>query len=261
MCGVLYPVLFFAVLLAVVNRKLAVIGDARIGKIAEILPGVNCGVCGFGGCHAFAEATVTKGGETVCPVAGGEASKKIAAILGIEHTELEKKIAVIRCGVKEPQRQRRGKYLGIKSCQAVELLNSGNMECGFGCLGYGDCAGACPFGAIEMREGSPEIIIDKCTACRKCVEVCPRNIISLKEFDKDKGIVLVKCSSEDRGARVRKICAVGCIACGVCVKLCPEGGFEIKENLAGIDYEKAKEHKDYAKAIEKCPTQCIVEVK
>jgi ferredoxin len=60
---------------------------------------------------------------------------------------------------------------------------------------------------------------------------------------------------------VRKICAVGCIGCGICVKLTPEGGFELKDNLARVNYQKIRECKDWYKAIEKCPTQCIVEVR
>ena len=252
---------FFAVVLAVVDKKLGIKEDARVRRIAEVLPGGNCGACGFGGCHAFAEAAIEKAGEIVCPVAGEEASKKIATILGIEHMELEKKIAVIHCGVKEPQRKRRAKYQGIRSCQAIELLNGGDMECGFGCLGYGDCVRACPFGALEMSEGKPEVIIERCTACGKCIESCPRNIISLKNFDRDKGIILIACSSEDKGAVVKKICEVGCIGCGLCVKVCPEGCFELKENLARVDYEKLRECKDWNKAIKMCPTQCIVEVR
>ena len=252
---------FFAVVLAAVSKRMRVEEDARISKIAEILPGANCGACGVANCHAFAEAAVTKGGKAVCPVGGDEASQKIANLLGVEHAEVEKKIAVVHCGVKESQRKRRAKYLGIGGCQAVELLNRGGMECSFGCLGYGDCSKACPFSAIEMREGRPEVIADKCTACGKCVEACPRNIISLEVFDKERGIVLVACSSEDKAAVVRKICAVGCIGCGVCAKVTPEGGFELRGNLARVNYEKLKEHKDWNKAIKKCPTRCIVEVK
>lgn len=252
---------FFAVVLAAVDKKMKIKEDARINKIAEILPGANCGACGVASCHAFAEAAINKGGGIICPVGGEEASQKIATILGVKAVQLEKKLAVIHCGVREPQRKRKAKYLGIGGCQAVELLNGGDMECSFGCLGYGDCVKACPFGAIVMRGGKPEIITDKCTACGKCAEACPRNIISLEVFNKERGIVLVACSSKDKGAVVRKICTVGCIACGICAKVTPEGGFELRENLARVNYEKLKERKDWNKAIEKCPTGCIVEVK
>lgn len=252
---------FFALVLAVLDKKLAVKEDVRIGSITEILPGVNCGACGVASCHAFAEAAITKEGKIVCPVAGEEISRKIDAILGIKHKKQEKKIAVVHCGVRDSQRKKRSKYLGIKGCQAAELLNGGDMQCSFGCLGYGDCVAACLFGAIEMKEGHPEVRVNKCTACGKCVEVCPRKIISLEVFDKDRGIILVACNSEDKGAVVRKICAVGCIGCGLCIKLCPQGGFELKENLAKVNYNKAKECKDWHKAIEKCPTRCIVELK
>ncbi len=252
---------FFALVLAIVDKKMKVIEDVRISEIAEALPGANCGACGVTNCHAFAEAAVAKGEEVSCPLGGEEASKKIAAILGIEHTVTQKKIAVVHCGVGESQRKKRAKYLGIVTCQAVELLGGGDMECSFGCLSYGDCVKACPFCAIEIKEGKVEVNVSKCTACGKCVEACPRKIISLEALDKDRGLLLVACSSKDKGAVVRKICTVGCIGCGVCVKLTPGGGFELKENLAKVNYEKLTQGEDQDKAIEKCPTKCIKEVK
>lgn len=252
---------FFALVLAIVDRKMKVIEDVRISKIAEALPGANCGACGVTSCHAFAEIAVAKGEGINCPLGGEEASQKIAAILGIEHTVAQKKIAVVHCGVKESQRKKRAKYLGIVTCQAVELLNGGDMECGFGCLGYGDCVKACPFCAIEIKEGKVEVSVAKCTACGKCVEACPRKIISLEVLDKDRGVLLVACNSKDNGAVVKKICVVGCIGCGICVKLTPGGAFELKENLARVNYGKLTQGEDGHTAIEKCPTKCIKEVR
>lgn len=39
------------------------------------------------------------------------------------------------------------------------------------CTGCGSCATACPFGAIEMREGRA-FITEACTMCGSCIEVC-----------------------------------------------------------------------------------------
>ena len=45
-------------LLALASKFLPVEQDNRIEKIAELLPGYNCGACGKAGCSAFAEAIV-----------------------------------------------------------------------------------------------------------------------------------------------------------------------------------------------------------
>ena len=49
--------------------------------------------------------------------------------------------------------------------------------CKRGCIGCGICAKNCPAGAIEMKNGLPEIDYSKCIGCLKCVEKCPRKCI------------------------------------------------------------------------------------
>jgi len=41
--------------LAVASEKFYVEEDKRLEKINELLPGVNCGACGYPGCGGFAE--------------------------------------------------------------------------------------------------------------------------------------------------------------------------------------------------------------
>ena len=55
--SVLIPVAIFAAtafvigfLLAVASRVFSVKKDERIEKITELLPGANCGACGYSGC-------------------------------------------------------------------------------------------------------------------------------------------------------------------------------------------------------------------
>ena len=49
--------------------------------------------------------------------------------------------------------------------------------CKRGCIGCGICAKNCPVGAIEMKNGLPEIDYSKCIGCMTCAEKCPRKCI------------------------------------------------------------------------------------
>ncbi len=246
----------FAGLLALAANYFTIEEDPRLAAILAILPGANCGACGAAGCHAFAEKLV-KGEVLVsgCLAGGADIAKKLADVMGLEQvTDVHKQIAAIHCGAIASQRKTKANYNGVKTCRAATLVDSGGLACGFGCLGYGDCACVCPFDAIAMRDGLPVVDPEKCTACGKCVLACPRTIISIIPADFK---VVVACSSRDKGAETRKSCPVGCIACKICEKEVPEV-FKIDDNLAGIDYTKKGISCDVA--ITKCPTKCIVKL-
>lgn len=46
-------------LLAIANKYLAVKEDPRIAEVTKMLPGANCGGCGFAGCSGMAESIVS----------------------------------------------------------------------------------------------------------------------------------------------------------------------------------------------------------
>ena len=50
--------LIFGMVLAYSSKKFAVKVDERVEAILEILPGANCGGCGFPGCTGLANAIV-----------------------------------------------------------------------------------------------------------------------------------------------------------------------------------------------------------
>lgn len=62
--------LFLAVVLFLIAKKFNVQEDPRIDIVEAIMPGANCGGCGFAGCRAFAEACVKAGSldGKFCPV-------------------------------------------------------------------------------------------------------------------------------------------------------------------------------------------------
>lgn len=75
--------LIASVLLYVVARQFAVEEDPRIDLVQAVLPGANCGGCGFAGCRNFAEACVKAGSiqGVNCPVGGEPVMDQVAAIL------------------------------------------------------------------------------------------------------------------------------------------------------------------------------------
>jgi Na+-translocating ferredoxin:NAD+ oxidoreductase RNF subunit RnfB len=242
----------FAALLALAADYFKVDEDRRIVEIVAVLPGINCGACGAGGCHDFA-AQVAKGEMSAsgCVVGGESVAKKVAAIMGTISQTIKRNVAVVHCGADKTKRQLKANYHGVQTCLAADLVDNGGLKCAYGCLGFGDCMKICSYDAIVVENGLAKIDSAKCTACNKCIIICPRKIISLRpaEF-----AVMIACSSRDNGAETRQNCPVGCLACKICEKEVPTV-FKVVNNLAEIEYSKTGV--DCKKAVEKCPTRCI----
>jgi len=262
MSAIIIPLIVLGILglvlgigLGIASKKFAVKTDPRVDIIFGMLPGANCGACGFAGCLGYAKAIVEGvANPALCSVGGEDASKKIAEFLGVKISSRQKLVARIHCGGDISEKRQRGNYNGVKTCVSAMLVSGGTVMCSYGCLGFGDCASVCLFGAIKLREGlPPEIDEEKCTACGLCVKACPRNLIDL--IPKDKRF-LIACSSHDKGKVVRSVCDVGCIACGLCVKKCPchEKVIVVENNLAKINYTTCENAGECYKA---CPTKCI----
>ena len=75
--------LLAACLLYVVSLFFKVEEDPRIDLVTAVLPGANCGGCGFAGCRNFAEACVKAGGidGLACPVGGEPTMEQVKMIL------------------------------------------------------------------------------------------------------------------------------------------------------------------------------------
>ncbi|MBP5646983.1 MAG: Fe-S cluster domain-containing protein [Bacteroidaceae bacterium] len=253
--------LVLGLVLYAVSRKFKVEEDPRVGQITELLPGANCGGCGFPGCAAFAEACVKS--ESMdglkCSVCKSEVMQQIAAITGHAVEVGVEKVAVVRCAGSCANRPATRVYDGAKSCAAAALMNGGATGCFFGCLGCGDCVKACKFDAISMdpETGLPVVDQDKCTACGACAKACPRNIIELRNKNKLDRRVYVSCVNKDKGPVAKKACAVACIGCGKCVKACPFEAITLENNLAYIDFEKCRLCR---KCVDECPQHTILAV-
>lgn len=249
-----------AVILYFVAQKFKVYEDPRINEVEESLPAANCGGCGYAGCRAFAEVCVKASNldDLYCPVGGNETMNKVAEILGLEAVKKDARVAYIRCNGTCDHRPKTNIFDGTTTCAIASSVYSGETDCQWGCLGYGDCFDACDFDAIELRAdlGVPVIIDDKCVACGACVDACPKDLIELrKKFPKNRKVV-VACRNKDKGGVARKACSVACIGCGKCEKECKFDAITIENNLAFIDSDKCKLCRKCAPV---CPTNAIIE--
>lgn len=247
--------LLFGLLLGVAARKFAVEKDPKAIKIAEVLPGANCGACGFPGCSGLA-AAIAKGEAPVnaCKVGGAAVAAKVAEIMGVEETDArERQVAHLLCRGGRGVAVQRAKYEGLHDCRSAAAFGSGGKACTFGCVGLGNCVRACPFGALSMGpDGLPVVDEEKCTGCGICVKTCPKGVLTLVP---EHAKVFVACSSTAPGREVRQVCKVGCIACRICEKTCEFDAIHVVDNLARIDYAKCT---NCGRCAEKCPQKIIV---
>lgn len=246
--------ILFALLLGFASKKFEVQVDRRVLKVREMLPGANCGACGFPGCDGLADAIVNKGAPcNSCPVGGKETAEKLAAFMGADAVDSAKQVACVMCQGTPEYATEKFKYKGIMDCRVNHNLQGGSKTCPDGCLGCGSCVDVCEFDAIHIVNGIALVDKEKCTSCKKCIEICPRNIIKLVDYDQD---VYVRCNSHDKGKDVRQYCKVGCIACGICAKMCPDG-FSVEDNLAHFNNAEGLDQEQVQKAVDKCPTKAI----
>jgi Na+-translocating ferredoxin:NAD+ oxidoreductase RNF subunit RnfB len=216
--ALLFAVVLGALLALIIGfaaKAFAVETDPRIETVTDMLPGANCGGCGYAGCADFAKAIVENSiPPSQCPVASAEDSVRIADYLGIRAEEKEKMVALIKCcgscavTVRSP-------YNGVEDCRTAVVVAGGAKGCDYGCIGFASCARACPFNAIEIRDGLAIVHPDLCVGCAKCVDTCPKNLISLVPAAVD---VHVYCNSPEKGALKRKVCKTACIGCRKCIR-------------------------------------------
>jgi electron transport complex protein RnfB len=141
-------------LLGVASRRFAVEGNPLAAELEAMMPGSNCGQCGFAGCSGAAAALVEgRAAAACCPPGGKALAQALAAKLGIE-LDLS---TVADAG---PQ----------LAAVAEEL-----------CIGCTRCIKVCPTDAIL---GGPKqihnVLREACTGCAACIERCPTEAMSMK---------------------------------------------------------------------------------
>lgn len=135
-------------------RHLEVEGNPLVAEIQAILPGSQCGQCGFPGCAGAAQALADGNAPvTLCPPGGRAVVQALAAKLGVEAnlSDVQDSVPTI-AEVKE------------------EI-----------CIGCTRCFKVCPTDAIMGAAQQIHVVFrEACTACGKCVEVCPTESVTLQ---------------------------------------------------------------------------------
>lgn len=258
MQAILIPVLIVAGIgliaglgLAIASILMAVPKDEKAEEILALLPGANCGACGYSGCEGYAKALAH--GEAkpgLCSPGGEQVAKAVAEVTG-GSSEVEYKTALVHCLGSYDYTTDKMEYAGIQSCAAAAQLAGGISSCRFGCMGFGDCQNVCAYNAINICNGVANIDPHRCRGCSMCVSACPKGLISFVPLKKQ---AVVRCNNCDKGAATNKVCKIGCIGCMKCVKVCETGAVKVENFHATVDPHKCTA---CGKCVEACPRHCI----
>jgi Na+-translocating ferredoxin:NAD+ oxidoreductase RNF subunit RnfB len=249
--------------LAAASRKLKVEKDEDVEKLIRILPGLNCGACGYAGCESYAEA-LASGADTdasKCSPGGPDTRAGLNRELGLESDgggPAVRMVARLACLGGEGVAVREYRYLGYGDCESAHLQFDGDKGCKYGCLGLGSCVKSCPVDAIAYTaDGLVKVDEERCIGCEICVTVCPTGVMKMVRAD---STWFVACSSRDTAKVTKSLCSAGCIGCRICERKFPDAGFIVTDNLSELIYNgNSGEGREGAAAA--CPPKCIIRVK
>jgi electron transport complex protein RnfB len=238
--GVGCGLIIFFVFLKVPSK---VKGLEKTEEINAILPGMNCGACGYAGCFGYAQAIAGDPDlvlKAPCsqvlqdPNSLSDLEKALGVTL--DAAAMSKKAMVHCAGNSEVICD----YSGAQTCKAAAQLLRGYKRCPFACLGLGDCVEVCPQDAVSLYPEKNVAVIDpeKCTGCGLCVTECSQNLIELVPSDTK---IAFLCNYKPlRNIPGRERCELGCIHCRKCFKACEDEAIEWNKETALPEFNQEK---------------------
>ncbi|MCR5481796.1 MAG: 4Fe-4S binding protein [Clostridia bacterium] len=205
--------------------------DGKIQGIVKILPGVDCGGCGYATCQECAQAIADGESIALCPALFQKDVDKIAELMGVETVAVADNVAFVRCNGKAAKKE---VPEGMK-CDDVVKQGFEEGTCRYGCIGGGTCVTMCKFDAMKLEDGVVKIDKEKCNGCMACVGACVQKIITMVPREATN---FIPCANQEDEDTTRAICGSGCIGCGECEKACPQEAVKVVNNVAVIDYDK-----------------------
>jgi len=226
-------------------------------NLAGLLPGRNCGACGYPGCFGYAQALIgdpNKIRNFACALSINDKERiaRIGEALGLSIDAAPKK-SLSHCGGNSEEVY---SYSGVATCKGASQLLAGNRRCPFACLGLGDCVSVCPEGAISIDPEKKVAVVDwsRCTGCGICVKECVRGLIELVPSRTKIGF---KCSYYPlRNIPGRERCEFGCTHCMRCFRACEAGAitWNKEKGIPEFDPDKCTL---CLNCIQECPTHCL----
>lgn len=142
----------FGVILGLAARRFHVETGGLAGEIETMMPGTNCGQCGYPGCSGAAAALASgEAALTCCPPGGKALVEALAEKLGVPVTAMA---------------DDKGPHIALVREEI--------------CIGCTKCFKVCPtdavLGAVKQVHN---VIREACTGCAQCEPVCPTGAIEL----------------------------------------------------------------------------------
>ena len=146
--------LILGLVLGVADRFFAVEGNPFIAEIEAMMPGSQCGQCGYPGCAGAAKAVAEgQAPVTLCPPGGKALAQSLAARMGVSLDMADVQDA------------------GPQLATIAEEL----------CIGCCRCLKTCPTDAIVgAAKQIHNVLREACTGCNNCIAKCPTEALSMK---------------------------------------------------------------------------------
>lgn len=141
-------------ILGLAARFLRVEGNPLVEELEALLPGSQCGQCGYPGCTGAAQALADGSAPvTLCPPGGRAVVAALAARLGVD-----------------------ADLSGV--ADAAPSVAEVREEL---CIGCTRCYKVCPTDAVlGAAKHIHAVFVEACTACGSCVDVCPTEAVVLR---------------------------------------------------------------------------------